>query len=54
VSARYCVTVTAPDGETREVDLEEGQVKFMAKDNDPFMYAAWLAYCDLYTRMVQG
>jgi hypothetical protein len=53
MTAMYCVTITAPDGETREVDLTEGQVKFIAKDQDSFMFAAWLAYCDLYAKAAQ-
>lgn len=50
----YQVTITAPGGETRDVRIPENQVAYMAKGQSPFMFAAYLAYCDLYVREVQG
>lgn len=45
----YKVTIDGPDGK-KKVLLSKEQVEFFKRDmdDDPYLSAAWLAYCDLW------
>lgn len=47
----YTVTITSPSGETRDLSIDAGQVRYFEHElMDPFAAAAYLAYCDLWTQ----
>lgn len=51
----YRVTVEAPDGYQATALIPEEQVElFAGGTGEPFSTAAWLGYCDIWTKVKDG